>query len=61
MSKKEYRKYLKTKNKILKQILDIYEFKLDYDSKEIILIYYDLNKKTIKYLVYYYHNLIENL
>lgn len=61
MSKKEYRKYLKTKNKILKQILDIYEFKLDYDRNEIIILYYDLNKKTIKYLVYYYHNLIENL
>jgi len=61
MSKKEYNKYLKTKKKILNQILDIYEFKLDYDKNEIILIYYDLNKKTIKYLVYYYHNLIENL
>jgi len=61
MSKKEYNKYLKTKKKILNQILDIYEFKLDYDKNEIILIYYDLNKKTIKYLIYYYHNLIENL
>lgn len=61
MSKKEYNKYLKTKKKILNQILDIYEFKLDYDKNEIILIYYDLNKKTVKYLVYYYHNLIENL
>lgn len=61
MSKKEYNKYLKTKKKILNQILDIYEFKLDYDKNEIILIYYELNKKTIKYLVYYYHNLIENL
>lgn len=61
MSKREYNKYLKTKKKILNQILDIYEFKLDYDKNEIILIYYDLNKKTIKYLVYYYHNLIENL
>ena len=61
MNKKEYNKYLKTKKKILNQILDIYEFKLDYDKNEIILIYYDLNKKTIKYLVYYYHNLIENL
>lgn len=61
MTKKEYRKYLKNKNKILKRILDIYEFKLDYDSNEIIILYYELNKKTIKYLVYYYHNLIENL
>lgn len=61
MSKEEYNKYLKTKKKILNQILDIYEFKLDYDKNEIILIYYELNKKTIKYLVYYYHNLIENL
>lgn len=61
MSKKEYRKYLKTKNKILRQILDIYEFKLDYDKNEIIILYYDLNKKSIKYLVYLYHNIIENL
>lgn len=61
MSKKEYRKYLKHKNKLIKQILDIYEFKLDYDKQEIIIIYYDLNQKTIKYLVWKYHNLIENL
>lgn len=61
MTKKEYQKYLKTKKKILNQILDIYEFKLDYDKNEIILVYYDLNKKPIKYLVYYYHNLIKNL
>lgn len=61
MSKKEYQKYLKTKNKLIKQILDIYEFKLDYDKNEIIFIYYDLKNKTIKYLVYKYHNLIENL
>lgn len=61
MSKKEYQKYLKHKNKLIKQILDIYEFKLDYDKQEIIIIYYDLNKKTIKYLVWKYHNLIENL
>ena len=61
MSKKEYQKYLKTKKKILNQILNIYEYKLNYDNNEIIILYYDLNKKTIKYLVYYYHNLIENL
>lgn len=61
MSKKEYQKYLKHKNKLIKQILDIYEFKLDYDKQEIIIIYYDLNQKTIKYLVWKYHNLIENL
>lgn len=61
MTKREYRKYLDTKKKILNQILDIYEFKLDYDKNEIILVYYDLNKKSIKYLVYYYHNLIKNL
>lgn len=61
MSKKEYQKYLKTKNKILNQILNIYEYKLNYDNNEIIILYYDLNKKTIKYLVYYYHNLIKNI
>jgi hypothetical protein len=61
MTKREYQKYLKTKNKLIKQILDIYEFKLDYDKNEIIFIYYDLKNKTIKYLVYKYHNLIENL
>ena len=61
MTKRKYQKYLKTKKRILNQILDIYEFKLDYDKNEIILVYYDLNKKTIKYLVYYYHNLIKNL
>ena len=32
----DYSKYLKTKKKILNQILDIYEFKLDYDKNEII-------------------------
>lgn len=61
MSKKEYHKYLKTKKKILNQILNIYEYKLNYDNNEIIILYYDLNKKTIKYLVYYYHNLIKNI
>jgi len=61
MSKKEYQKYLKTKKKILNQILNIYEYKLNYDNNEIIILYYDLNKKTIKYLVYYYHNLIKNI
>ena len=61
MSKKEYQKYLRHKKRVIKNILDIYEFKLDYDKEEIILIYYDLNKKTIKYLVWKYHNLIENL
>ena len=57
MNKKEYRKYLKTK----KKILDIYEYKLGYDRKEIIFIYYELKQKSIKYLAYYYHNLIENM
>jgi len=61
MSKKEYQKYIRHKKRVIKNILDIYEFKLDYDKEEIILIYYDLNKKTIKYLVWKYHNLIENL
>ena len=61
MNKKEYRKYLKTKKKIVNQILDIYEYKLGYDRKEIIFIYYELKQKSIKYLAYYYHNLIENM
>lgn len=61
MSKQEYQGYLNTKNKILKQILDIYEFKLDYEKDDLIMIYYDLKPKTLKYLVYYYNNLLKKL
>lgn len=54
-------KYFKEKNRIIKRILDIYEFKLNYDKKELIMIYFDIKDMPLKYLVYYYQNLIENL
>ena len=61
MTKKQYKDYNIKKNKFINMILDVLEFKLDYEEHEIIIIYYELQKKPLKYLVYYYHKLIENV
>ena len=58
MNKKEYRKL---KNKMIGQIIDIMKYKLDYDTKTIKPIYNNLNKKSIKYLVYYYNYLVKKI
>lgn len=58
MSKKEYKKLRK---KMIGQIIDIMKYKLDYDTKTIKPIYDTLNKKSIKYLVYYYNYLIKKI
>lgn len=51
--------YNKKKNKLINQILDIYEFKLNYEDLELMIIYNEIKYKSIKYLVYYYNNLVK--
>lgn len=54
-------KYFKEKKHMLKKICDIYEFKLAYDNEEIVLIYNDLKRKSLKYLVFYYLELVNRI
>jgi hypothetical protein len=51
--------YNKKKNKLINQILDIYEFKLNYEDLELMIIYKEIKYKSIKYLVYYYNKLVK--
>ena len=53
--------YNKKKNKLINQILDIYEFKLNYEDLELMIIYNEIKYKSIKYLVYYYNKLVKNV
>lgn len=61
MTEREYKDYRKLKKKIIEQIIDIMKYKLDYDIKNIKPIYDNLNKKSIKYLVYYYNYLVQKI
>jgi hypothetical protein len=54
-------KYLKVRKNYLNKICDIYEFKLDYDTEEIILIYNELKKKSLKYLIWHYCELLNRI
>lgn len=61
MTEREYKDYRKLKMKMIEQIIDIMKYKLDYDTKTIKPIYDNLNKKSIKYLVYYYNYLVQKI
>lgn len=51
MNSKEYKRYLKKKNKIIKDILDLLEIEESYENYELQVIYEELKYKPIKELI----------
>lgn len=60
MTKAQYHDYNIKKNRIIKTIMDIYEFKMDYERIELVLMYNELKHKPLKYLIWYYKKLVQN-
>lgn len=61
MNEIQYKRYNNSKNKVIRKILNLLEYKYGYERIELILITKELEHKPLNYLKYYYIKLIQNI
>lgn len=45
----------------IKKICDIYDFVLNYETEEIVLIYQELKKKSLNEVIEFYYKLVDRI
>ena len=60
MTKNQLMQYNYKKDRVIREILDLLEFKFGYETIELVIMSKELKCKCLKYLVYYKNRLIKH-